>query len=112
MTYEAIATMIKEVGVPTAYYQFPEGTGQEPPFICFYYPENRGFFADNAVYAKEVSLTIELYTREKRFDLEDALESVLAKYEIPFVRYESYIDSEKLYMQTYEMEVFINGRDQ
>ena len=109
MTYKEIAIMISEVGVPTAYYQFPEGTGQQPPFICFYYSENDGFFADNITYAKRERLVIELYTANKDFALEAALEGVLTGREIPFARYESYIDSEKLFMQTYEMEVFING---
>ena len=33
MSYEDIATMIESIGLPYAYYQFPEGTGQEPPFV-------------------------------------------------------------------------------
>ena len=109
MTYEQISQMIESMGVAYAYYQFPENTKQAPPFICFYYPEMNGFYADNKVYAKQVQLVIELYTNKKDFALEESVEAVLNDNEIPFAKYESYIDSEKLYMQTYESEVFING---
>lgn len=109
MTYEEINAMIESIGVEYAYYQFPEGTAVAPPFICFYYPEQNGFFADNVNYAKQERLIIELYTKEKDFDLEDVIGEVLNENEIPFVRYESYIETEQLIMNTFESEVFING---
>ena len=37
MTYKEVATMVGSIGVPFAYYQFPEGTAQDCPFICFFY---------------------------------------------------------------------------
>lgn len=109
MTYQEISEMIKGIGVPYAYYQFPEGTGQAPPFICFYYSEQRGFYADNINYAKPVNLIVELYTKNKDFALESLVENTLNENEIPYAKLESYIDSEKLFMQTYESEVYING---
>lgn len=108
MTYEEINTMIESIGIEYAYYQFLKDTAVPPPFICFYYPEQNGFFADNSNYAKQERLIIELYTNEKDFELEDKVRETLNENEIPFVRYESYIDTEKLYMNTFESEVFIN----
>lgn len=109
MTYESINTMIESIGVEYAYYQFPEGTAVSPPFICFYYPERDDFYADNSNYAKIERLIIELYTKEKDFDIEAQIEVALTENEIPYVRYESYIDTEQLIMNTFESEVFING---
>lgn len=109
MTYEEVSNLIAQVGIPYAYYQFPEGTAQPTPFICFYYPGLDGFHADNGYYAKLVSLNIELYTDEKDFELEARLESILDEHEMPYRKLESYIDSEKMLMQTYESEVYING---
>lgn len=109
MTYEQISTMIESIGVEFAYYQFPEGTAVAPPFICFYYPERDDFFADNTNYVKVERLIIELYTKEKDFTLEDLIEAKLKEHEIPFIRYESYIDTEQLIMNTFESEVYING---
>ena len=109
MTYKEIAQMIAEVGVPYAYYQFQEGTGQEPPFICFYYPNNNDFVADGENYVKVVQLVIELYTDNKDFSLEATLETVLAEHDLVFTREETYIDSERMYLETYYTEVIINA---
>lgn len=109
MTYKEIAQMIDSVGVPYAYYQFPEGTGQEPPFICFYYPNNNDFVADGENYVKVVQLVIELYTDNKDFSLEASLEVVLAERDLVFTREETYIDSERMYLETYYTEVIINA---
>lgn len=109
MTYEKISKMIESIGVESAYYQFPEGTAVAPPFICFYYPERDDFFADDSNFVKIERLIIELYTKEKEFDLEDQIEQTLNANGIPFTRYESYIDTEQLIMNTYESEVIING---
>ena len=109
MTYEGISNLIASIGIPYAYYQFPEGTETPPPFICFFYGGQNGFVADNINYAKPVALVIELYTDNKDFQLEAQIEKALNDNEIVFQRNESYIDSEKLFLQTYESEVFIDG---
>ena len=109
VTYTKIAEMISSLDIPYAYYQFPEGTAQPTPFICFYYSNERGVKADNVNYAEIVNLTIELYTDNKRFDLEQRINDLLTENEISFSKYESYIDTEKMLMQTYEMEVILNG---
>ena len=110
-TYQSISTMIQSLGIPYAYYQFPEGTEQATPFICFYFSDTEGVYADNVTYSRHTTLVIELYTDDKRFDLEEQIENLLTQNELPFRRYESYIDSEQMIMQTYETEVYINGRD-
>ena len=110
-TYKEIATMIESIGLPYAYYQFEKDTAKPPPFICFYYSGNDPFSADNTNYVKVQNLVIELYTEDKRFDIEEQLENLLTENEIVFEHYETYIDTEKMFMQTYEMEVIVNGRD-
>lgn len=65
MSYEEIATMIESIGLPYAYYQFPEGTGQEPPFVVFFYSNIDDLYADDINYQRIVTLNIELYTRER-----------------------------------------------
>ena len=39
MTRQEVAQMIAEMGIPYAYYQFPHGTEQAPPFVCFFYSQ-------------------------------------------------------------------------
>ena len=109
MSYEDIATMIESFGLPYAYYQFPEGTGQEPPFVVFFYSDIDDVYADDANYQRIVTLNIELYTREKDFEHEETIETALADNGLTYYKEENYIDSEKMYQIAYEMEVIIHG---
>lgn len=107
MTREEIATMIGGIGVPFAYYQFPDNTGQNPPFICFYFSESDDLYADDSNYQKIDRLIVELYTSNKDFDLEDAVETTLNYNGLTWTRSEQYLDSEKLWMEVYETNVII-----
>lgn len=110
-TTEQITQIIASIGLPYAYYQFPDDDPKNPapppPFICFYYPGSDNFNADNRVYARIEALTVELYTDEKDFTLEAAVEAALNAAELPWDRSETYIESEKLHMTTYTTEVYI-----
>lgn len=109
MTYAEISQMISAVGIPYAYHHFEEGSGQQPPFITFYYQGDNDLVADNINYAAVRPLTIELYTDNKDFVLEAAVESVLTANDLAFSRTETFIDSEQMYMVTYYTEVIINA---
>lgn len=108
LTYEEIYSMIQEMGFPAAYNHFPENTKKAPPFICFYFPTSNDFMADNINYQKVEELYIELYTANKDFAAEKTIETVLREYALTYARSETYLDSEKLYMNLYTMEVLIN----
>lgn len=108
MTYKAIADMIATIGLPYAYYEFPDGTQQEPPFIVFYYPESDDLFADNANYVGIRRLYVELYTNEKDFDKEATVESVLSSNGLSYRKIETYIGTERMFQITYETEVIIS----
>ena len=107
MTYKEIKTMVGSIGYPTAYYQFPEGTEQAPPFICFFYPNSADMKADDSNYQKIEHLVIELYTETKDYDAESAVETVLAEHDMVWDRSETSIDSERMYEVVYEMDVII-----
>lgn len=109
MTYQEIAEMIASIGLPYAYDHFSEDTAKPPPFICFYYDGSDDFIADNTNYQKIRPLTIELYTDNKDFDLEALVETTLNGNGIVYSRNETYINTEKMYMVTYQTEVIING---
>ena len=110
MTREEIASMIGSLEIPFAYYQFPEGTQLVPPFICFYYPYDDDVKADNINYARVNAVIIELYTNEKDFDSEAAVENVLIQNELAFSKSEAYVESESMFQITYTTEVVINGK--
>lgn len=108
MTYQQIDAMIGEVGLPYAYYQFPE-TGQQPPFICWMLDGISDLHADNINYQRIVVLAVELYTDEKDFVQEAAVEAVFASHGMSYGKAEQYIDSEHMHETVYTMEVVING---
>lgn len=109
MTLEQISAMIASVGVPYTYHHFAKGEAKPLPFICFSYPQSDDLIADNVNYVGITQLEVDLYTANKDFALQRTLEGVLASNGIAYSSSESYIDSEKCYMETYMMEVLING---
>lgn len=111
MTYKEVAAMIESIGLPYAYYQFPEGTAQACPFICFYFGSSEDLAADNTNWQRIRPLFIELYTDNKDFPLEETVESKLNSFGLVYDRDETYIDSERMYMVTFESDVIITEGD-
>lgn len=108
MTYQDVASMIGSIGLPYAYDHFTDETGRELPFICFIYPETDDFIADNKNYAKIRRLQIELYTANKDFDLEARVEAVLEAAGLVYNGNGDFLNTEQMYMQTYNTEVLID----
>ena len=99
--------------IPAAYMQFPEddpnNPAPPPPFICYYYTGDNDLKADNSNYQKIRQLTVELYCENKNFTLEQTVESALTSNGFVYSKAEIYLNSEKMYMTTYEMEVVITN---
>ena len=109
MTRKEIATMIAGIGVPYAYYQFPEGTAQACPFVCFYYQESADFIADDMNYVHAAALTIELYTDTVDFAKQEAVMAALEANDLPYTWMETWIESERMHMTTFSTEVLITN---
>ena len=107
MTFSQVAEMVSSVGVPYAYYQFPNNTGIAPPFVCFYFNSSNDFAADNTNYHRIRQLSLELYTDNKDFTLEQTVENILNQNGLVYSREETYLDSEKMYMVTFMTEIII-----
>lgn len=121
MTYKEVYQKISGITVstattdtiPAAYLQFPEddpsNPAPPPPFITYYYSGSDDLIADNINYQRIRPLVLELYCDSKDFTLEKAVEDFLTSNGFVYSKSEEYIDSEKLYMTTFETEVIING---
>lgn len=105
MTYTEIATMISSLDIPFTYDFFPNNDAPNPPYIVFNYPQNDDFGADNTNYVSIDTLNVELYTSEKRFDLESQVEAMLNNHGFFYEKSEAYINNEHLYQITYVTEV-------
>lgn len=107
MTPAQVKTMIESVGVPSAYYQFADGTAQNCPFICFFFGESNDLIADNTNYARIERLYIELYTDAKDFELEAVIEGILNSNELVFEREETFLDDERMHETIYTTDVLL-----
>ena len=115
MTYKQVYTLLSNIEfepgkkIPVAYLMFPDDDPTNPPtpFICYYYTGDDDLKADNTNYQKIRPLTVELYTDNKDFAIENAVETALNAAGLVFSRNESYIDTEKMYMVSYETEIII-----
>jgi len=107
MTYIEVANMINTIGVPFAYYQFPNNTEQACPFICFFFDRSNDLAADNTNYQKIRELNIELYTDNKDFELEETVESTLNQNGLVFTREETYLKAEQMYMVTFITQIVL-----
>ena len=109
MTFQEVKNMVESIGLPYAYFQFPEKTGQAPPFVCFFYTNSDDLFADNSNYQDIRRLNIELYTSTKDFALEKTIEDTLKLNGFSYYREENFIETEKIWQIAYEMEVLISA---
>ena len=105
MTYEEIAEMMQEIGLPFAYHHFAEGESPNPPFTIFLSPGEHTFGADDLMYISFKTLHIELYTDEKSPEAEERVEEVLHQHNIYYAKSEVWIESEELYEVLYTLEV-------
>ena len=109
MTTKQIATMVASIGLPYAYYEFPDDTALEPPFVCFMLTENNDFLADNTNYTDTRTLVIELYTAQKSFTWENTIREVLNTKELPVRQSSDFLESEHIYITTFTTEVILEN---
>ena len=111
MTYTEIASMVEEIGIPSAYDHFAEGESPPPPFVLFLLPGTNNFMADGEVYEQVTEVSIELYTDLKMPPLEAQVERVLRAYDITWDKTEVWIEDEMLFEVRYELNVLYEDED-
>lgn len=108
MTYQEVAALLASIGLPTAYDHFEVGNAADPPFICFYFEGSDDLAADNTNFQRIRPLTVELYTDNKDFALEERVEAALNGAGLVFSRSETYIDSERMYEVVFTTDIIIS----
>ena len=107
MTLKEVANMVASFGFSCVYSHFSQVPAT--PYVVYYYPSENDVKADNSNYANRRQLFIELYTSSKDFTSEAAIESVLKSKGFTWYKQTDFLNDEKLFQTTYEMEVLING---
>lgn len=108
MTYQEVAALLASIGLPTAYDHFEVGNAADPPFICFYFEGSDDLAADNTNFQRIRPLTVELYTDNKDFALEERVEAALNGAGLVYSRSEAYIDSERMYEVVFTTDIIIS----
>ena len=111
MTREEVYGMINSMNLPCAYYQFPDNTPQTPPFVVWFFSRNTDVMADNTNYVDKEVLNVELYTRNRDFEQETAVEAILTANGFTYAKEASFVEDEKIWQISYESEVIINGEE-
>ncbi|TCJ01577.1 hypothetical protein [Cytobacillus praedii] len=108
MTLVEMKKILDLTGLPVTYSHWTATTNNPvpaPPYICYLVDGNENLMADNKVYHKISDVNIELYTTKKDLSVEALLEKALDDHEIPYDSFEAFIDSEKLFLKTYEVRL-------
>ena len=91
------AALKSALGIPVAYYQFPEGDAPGTPFAIYYVEDNDDVFGDDENFQEVINVTIELYTDKKDLQLERVAKSFLRSQEIAYAKSDQPIESEGMH---------------
>jgi hypothetical protein len=104
LDFETVLETFKtENNVPWSFHQFD--SPQELPFMSYVFTDETPIIADGTNYLSYKNIQLELYTDAIDASLEAKLETALLNAGLRFRKDYGYIESEKLYMTAYQMEV-------
>lgn len=105
MTPEALKTLLDGTNLPVAYHHWaapPRGDdGESVPYVVYLYAYSSDLMADDRNYADVSNWQVELYTAAKDPASEAAVEEVLKEARIPYVKTETYLETEDLFQTLY-----------
>ena len=102
-----IEEMLSTVGIPLAYLQFKPYKNKpvpSPPYLIYLISSERGYGPDDRNLITQKRVAVELYSNVKDTQLEKKVESALSAYE--YEKSEDYIESENMYMVTYDFNIY------
>ena len=96
-------TILSATGLPVAYNVFQET--QAPPYILFRLDDTDNVAADDRVYFKRENHIVELYSSLRDLTSEGKIETALNNAGIFWDKDDDWIESEKLYMAAYSIQI-------
>lgn len=103
MTLAELNTALQGLNVPVAYNVFKEP--QVPPYICFLTIDYEQTYADDKIFVQNPVVRVEYYSKNKDISAETDIEALLEENEITWDKADGYLDTERLYMTTWEFEL-------
>lgn len=102
MTYQELQDLLETSGIQFAFNHWENPTSM--PYGVYFDDRTENFFADGIVYLVVRHFNIELYVRQRDPNLEARLETVLTDAKMSWDKDVTYIDSERFYKISYEVE--------
>ncbi len=96
---------LEQLEIPIQYRAFESGQAPELPYLIFYENDSDNVFADNSNWFDVLNVVCELYTDNKDIELETKLQKLFYDLEIQYNSTETFIDSENMYMKSYDVVI-------
>jgi hypothetical protein len=103
MTQTELYQALKSIGFPVAYGSFSSPV--TPPFITYQFISSSDMIADNHNYVSIENFQIELYTSKREPETEKLVQDKLKELGLPYRKFETYLDEEKMYQVIYEVQI-------
>lgn len=103
MTLEALKTLLSGTGIQVSYSSVPLDQDSARPYICFSQNGNNNFSADGVAYFTQKAVSVRLYTDTRDEVSEGKVETALK--DLYWTKSIEYLDDQKIYEITYEIEV-------
>jgi hypothetical protein len=103
MTQTELYQALKSIGYPVAYGSFSSPV--TPPFITYQFVNSSDMIADNQNYVEISNFQVELYTAKKDLNAEKLVQDKLKELGLPYRKFETYLDEEKVYQILYEIQL-------
>lgn len=103
MTYQELEQLLAPLGIPFRFHHWEKPP--KMPYGVYFDDYTDNFEADDIAYVVIRHVNIELYTRQRDPDLEARLENILTAEDLYWDKDSVYVDSERYYQISYEIEV-------
>lgn len=103
MTYQELEQLLAPLGIPFRFHHWEKPP--KMPYGVYFDDYTANFEADDVAYQVITHFNIELYERQRDPALEKRLEDILTAAELYWDKDSVYINSERFYQVTYEIEV-------
>lgn len=103
MNLNGLAALLVSTGLPVTYRAWPENEAPALPWIAYRSPSTDRVLADGGVYWCWDNVQVQLYCVYRDPALEKKVEQALSGF--AWTKDETYVESERCYIITYEIEV-------
>lgn len=103
MTLEALKTLLSGTGIPVSYSSVPLDQDSARPYICYSEYNRNNFAADGIVFYSQKVISVKLYTETRDETTEAKVETALK--DVFWTKAVDFLDDQKIYEITYEIEV-------